>query len=269
MLRILIPTDFSSNALCAASYVVQLFGKREATYILMHAHYDAGYAGGMGYSMGPELLKASQEGLALAAKRFAESTGADHVEQEVLFGFLSTVVNDFVKEDGAAAVVMGKRGETGSALFGSNTTAVIHDCPVPVVAVPDQARLRPLNRILLAADHHEVLPEDLALLRTMALQHQAEVQVTHIAMETPTTKPDRSEVLYKQLLKGVDHSFVEGYGHDVVDGLERTARKRKADMIAILHRQVGFFARLFNSSVAKELALESDLPLLVLQHKTT
>ncbi|MBK9073810.1 MAG: universal stress protein [Flavobacteriales bacterium] len=143
MLRILIPTDFSSNALCAASYAVQLFGKREATYILMHAHYDAGYAGGMGYSMGPELLKASQEGLALAAKRFAESTGADHVEQEVLFGFLSTVVNDFVKEDGAAAVVMGKRGETGSALFGSNTTAVIHDCPVPVVAVPDQGAPAP------------------------------------------------------------------------------------------------------------------------------
>jgi nucleotide-binding universal stress UspA family protein len=266
-MRILIPTDFSSNALHAAAYAVHLFGRTDVTYILLHAQYDAGYAGAMGYSMGPELFKASQEGLDLAAERFAKSTGATSVETGLAFGFLSTVVNDFVKERGADAVVMGKRGETASALFGSNTTAVLSDCPVPVVAVPDHARLRAMRRVLLAADHREVEAEPLSLLRNLALKHGAHVLVTHIAMDAPTTERARFKKQYQAALKDVDLDLLEGYGHDVVDGLVRTARSKKADVIAILHRQIGFFARLFNPSVAKELALESDLPLLVLQDR--
>jgi len=266
-MRILIPTDFSSNALHAAAYAVHLFGRTDVTYILLHAQYDAGYAGAMGYSMGPELFKASQEGLDLAAERFAKSTGATSVETGLAFGFLSTVVNDFVKERGADAVVIGKRGETASALFGSNTTAVLSDCPVPVVAVPDHARLRAMRRVLLAADHREVEAEPLSLLRNLALKHGAHVLVTHIAMDAPTTERARFKKQYQAALKDVDLDLLEGYGHDVVDGLVRTARSKKADVIAILHRQIGFFARLFNPSVAKELALESDLPLLVLQDR--
>lgn len=266
-MRILIPTDFSSNALHAATYAVQLFGKSDATYILLHALYDAGYAGAIGYSMGPELLKASQEGLDLTAKRFAESTGATSVETELAFGFLSSVVNDFVKERGADAVVMGKRGETGSALFGSNTTAVLSDCPVPVVAVPDHARQLAMHRVLLAADDREVEPEPLSLLRALALEHGAQVLVTHIAMDAPTVDPTKVKGHYQAALKDVDLDLLEGYGRDVADGLVRTARSKKADVIAILHRQLGFFGRLFNPSVAKELALESDLPILVLQDR--
>ncbi len=106
MLRILLPTDFSSNAMCAATYAVQLFGKSEATYVLMHAHYDAGYGGQYGYSMGSELLKAAEDGLVLAAKRFAQTTGATSVESHLLFGLLSAVVDEFVKEQGADVVVM-------------------------------------------------------------------------------------------------------------------------------------------------------------------
>ena len=269
MLRVLLPTDYSSNAMHAATYAVQLFGKSEATYILMHAQYDSGYVGAMGLSMGPELLKGAEDGLALTAKRFAETTGATSVESHLLFGLLDVVVDEFVRRpaEGADVVVMGKRGETGSALFGSNTTNVIRSSSVPVVAVPDMARLRPLDRILLAADQDEMLPEDFALLRTIALRHKAEVLVTHVEMDVPADTAHRSEGLYELALRDVPLTFLEGYGHDVADGLERTAKKRKADMIAILHRHLGFFDRLFHPSVAKELALGSDLPLLVLQQK--
>lgn len=268
MLRILIPTDFSDNAQNAAAYAVQLFGQSDATYVLLHAQDDAGYAGAIGYSMGPELLKASQEGLALEAKRFAERTGALHVEHHLGFGFLTTVVKDFVKDHGADAVVMGKRGETGSALFGSNTTAVLGECPVPVVAVPDQVPGGPLRSVLLAADHRELEPDSFALLRILALQHQASVLVTHISVGPNMVEPVWTKGHYEKALKGVELAFIEGYGGDVIDGLVRTAHKKKADMIAIVHREIGFFSRLFNPSVAKDLALDTDLPLLVLQDRT-
>ena len=203
MFRILLPTDFSSNAMHAATYAVQLFGKSEATCILMHAQYDSGYVGAMGYSMGPELLKGAEDGLALTAKRFAETTGATSVESHLLFGLFDVVVEEFVREQGADVVVMGKRGETGSALFGSNTTDVIRSSSVPVLAVPDMARLRPLHRILLAADQDAVLPANFALLRTIALRHRAEVLVTHVEMDVPAGAAHRSESLYELALQDV------------------------------------------------------------------
>jgi len=121
--------------------------------------------------------------------------------------------------------------------------------------------------VLLAADHRPVEPQHFALLRALALKHGAQVLVTHIAMDAPTTERARLKKQYHAALKDIDLDLLEGYGHDVADGLVRTARSKKADMIAILHRQLGFFERLFNPSVAKELALESDLPLLVLQDR--
>lgn len=264
-MRVLIPTDFSDNAMHAATYAVQLFGKSEATFTLLLAQYDAGYAGAIGYSMGPELLKSSEEGLAREANRFVESTGAASVETHLAFGFLSTVVNDHVNERGADAVVMGRRGKTGSALFGSNTVDLLKRSPVPVVAVPEMARLRPLHRIVLASDHGEVLLASLALLRTIALRHRSEVLVTHVEMEVPANTENWSKGLYEVALRDVPLTFVEGYGHNVADGLERTAKIRKADMIAILHRHLDLFDRLFHPSVAKELTMGSDMPLLVMQ----
>ena len=266
MLRILLPTDFSSNAMHAANYALQLFGKSEATYILMHAQHDPAYVDEMGYSMVPELLEAAEDRLVVRAEHFAKTTGAI-VESHLLFGILDVVVEEFVSEQGADVVVMGKRGRTGSALFGSNTADVIRSSSVPVVAVPDKASLDPLHRILLAADQNEVAPANFALLRTIALRHQAEVLVTHVEMDVPAGAAHWSEGLYELALQDVPLTFLEGFGHDIADGLERTANESKAGMIAILHRHLGSFDRLFHRSLAKEMALGTELPLLVLQQK--
>ena len=176
-------------------------------------------------------------------------------------------LSEFMKEQRADLVVMGKRGATGSALFGSNTTDVLKSSRAPVLAVPEKAPLRPLKRILMADDHDEVLPEDLEMLRTIALLHKAEIIVSHMPLGIDEGEDHWSNGLYALALKGIPHSFIEGYGHDVVNGIEHTAHKRSADMIAVVHRHRGLLERILHTSIAKELALEVDLPLLVLEQK--
>ena len=266
-LRILLPTDLSTHAMHAASYAVKLFGQSPATYVLVNTHFDAGLIAPMDIPYSPEILAAQQEGLASVAKRFVEMTGARHVEQHLAFGALPTALNALAEDQGADAVVMGRRGEGGSRFFGSNTTDVIKSSIIPVIAVPETASLTAVQRILLADDHDAVRPESLRVLRLLAEAHDAEVLVAHFPTPGTSGAAHWSNALYDLALKGITHSFIGIHGKDVVDSLERAAQKRKADVIAVLHRHTGLLDGLFHSSVAKQMAETSELPLLILEQR--
>lgn len=266
MLRVVLPTDFSENALHAAKYAVHMCGKN-AEYILLHAYYDVGFVGPDGPAYGPVVVDAAQEGLARAQARFIEATGAERVSTRLLFGPLAMAVRGLVEEEKADLVVMGKRGETGSLLFGSNTTDVIKNSRVPVLAVPEHVRLQPLQRIVLGDDHDGSYQADYSMLRTLAARHKAEVIIAHLPVEVPEGADQWSSSMYNVALADVPHSFTTATGDDAVDALERLARRRHCDMLCVLHRHLGFMKRILNPSTAKELALQSDLPLLVLEQK--
>lgn len=269
MMRILLPTDFSDNAHNAAVYAVQLFGLTGSIYTLLNTRFGAGYAGAIGYRPQPVSADEAEHGLARAATRLRDQCGPVQVHTKAMTDFLPDALRHFVQQHGADAVVMGRHGETGSALFGSNTVSVIGSCPVPVVVVPDHAAAAPPRTVLLAADHRELEPSSYALLRTLALKHRARVLVTHITVGADVVDPLWSQRQYQHALKDVEMDLLEGHGTDVVNGLSRMAHRKGADMIAMVHRDVGFFSRLFNPSTAKEMALDSELPLLVLQDRAS
>ncbi|MCB0770508.1 MAG: universal stress protein [Flavobacteriales bacterium] len=263
-LRILLPTDMSMHAMHAAIYAVKLFGQK-AIYSLVYAHFDGGLSMPMDIPYAPEMMATQRDGLATAAKRFVEMTGARNVEQHLLFGALPTALKSFAEDTEADAIVMGRRGEGASRFFGSNTTDVIKSSPVPVLAVPEKARLQAVQRILLADDHDTVRPETLALLRSIAEEHDAEVLVAHYSTAVDSDTKHWSNAQYDAALKGIPHAFIGMHGKDVIDGLERTAVKRKADLIAVVHRHTGLLDGIFHASVAKEMAETSESPLLVLE----
>ncbi|MFZ1689296.1 MAG: universal stress protein [Flavobacteriales bacterium] len=269
MTRIIIPTDFSANAMHAATYAAQLFGTEDATtYVLVHAQFDPGEGGALAPDQIHEASIAAQDGLTLVTKQFQQRTGARSVEEQLLHGALAPALSEFLEENRADLVVMGKRNGTGSALFGSNTTDVIKNSRVPVLAVPEKAPLQPVKHILLADDNDPIDLKNLDMLRRIALQQKADVTVTHIPVSVIEGEEYWNHGLYGTILKGIRHKFVEGFDEDVVEGLERNANRYGSDMIAVIHRHTSLLGRLFHASTAKALALEADQPVLVLQQWT-
>ena len=75
-------------------------------------------------------------------------------------------------------------------------------------------------------------------------------------------------VLFQDKERQLDalREFLRGArGGDVVDGLDRLARRKHVDLIAVLHRNIGLLAGMFHPSTAQELAQRIELPLLVLE----
>ena len=112
-------------------------------------------------------------------------------------------------------------------------------------------------------------PEALALandmLRRIAQLSAAEVLVGHVEMPVNEGTSLESEGVYGPALAGVAHSYHHARGADVVDGLDRLARRKHVDLIAVLHRHIGLLAGMFHPSTAQELAQRIELPLLVLE----
>jgi len=265
MSRIIIATDFSPDALHAARYAAHLFGNTDVTYILVHAHFDPGSLVPTIPAYSPELLEAARDGLAASAKEFVEVTGAISVEHQLLLGPLPQALLDLTEERGADAVVVGTKGRSGNGLFGSNTSDIIRTSAVPVITVPARAELAQVRRIILADDREVMDPDKLSMLRLMALRHKAEVLVAHIDSGKPALGTTRERMAV--LLPDVPFTVLEPQGTDVVEGLIQAARDNKANMIAVLHRHKGLLSRLLHTSVAKELALDTEIPLLVLEQE--
>lgn len=261
MARILLATDLSEQAMHAACYAVELFGPTN-TFVLLHTYVEDL----MLLGKGEDEAKAAGSGLHEHAERFLRATGLESVQRQVRIGQVASVLGEVVRKREVDLVVMGNRGAAGSTFFfGSNTADVIKSSLVSALAVPESAAIQRPKRILLAADQGTTEPRDLHMLRHIAQMNDAEVLLGHVSTHTGARPPLANAEVYERAFEGIPHSFHHAQSEDLIDGLEQLAQRERVDMIAVLHRHVGFLGRLLHPSASKEIAERIDLPLLVLQ----
>src|SRR5699024_3502029 len=131
MLKILIPTDLSENALKATAYATELFKHGHDKIILLHAFADEVYEmKSVKVDVGlddlkDEIFHRTQNALeALKNKIFDFSPNPKHnIRCVPEFGMLVDAVNDWVEKENIDVVVMGTKGQTADKkiTFGSNT----------------------------------------------------------------------------------------------------------------------------------------------------
>ena len=265
MAHILLPTDFSDHALNACAYALELCGTTGNTFTLVHAYIDPVPGYEQVIQMSSANYAASVEGMALFVKRFRDLAGGANVSlrNEVVYGLLTTALNALCEDEEVDLIVMGTQGASGSFLFGSSAASVVKHSAVPVLVVPQQARFRDLQHVLLADDRGPVDPAALEPLLAIARATGARITVAHVATDT-ITPPDPVPPHFAALFAELPTTFTEVRGADIAHVLHTTATDRQANLVAVLHRHTGLLDSLFHTSVAKQLALHSNVPLLVL-----
>lgn len=269
MAHILLPTDFSDPALNACAYTLDLFGTAGNTYTLLHSYIDPlpGYDAMV--DMTSALYASSVEGLADFSKRFrALKGGADALlDTRVTHGTLAAALLDVCKEKPVDLIAMGTQGASlGSVLFGSNAGGVAKASKVPVLIIPQDARFRGMKHLLLADDHRGVEPLAMRLLLKLAHQFGAEITIAHVLRSLNEDPNPQVIADYDETFALVKHRYTDALGDDVALALCNVAERDHADLVAVLHRHTGSLDSLFHGSVAKQLALHTRIPLLVLEH---
>ena len=275
--RILIPTDFSKNALNAIRFALDLYGKLNCEFYFLNVfRLD-------GYSTNNLSIPEPGSGEYEAAKGKSEENFVklldmielhqDNVKHSYhtisTFNFLSEALKQTVAEKDIDLIVMGTQGATSAkeVIFGSNTVNVmekIRECPV--IAVPEHVRFSPPKEIVFPTDYKtDYKRKELVYLIEIAKMHKASIRVLYVHKRPDVTETQEiNKTLLGAILEETEHSFHNLSHNEVSEGLTLFVASRNSDMIAFINRKHFFFGSVFSRPLVKEIGYNATVPILAL-----
>ena len=264
--KLLILLDLSDETPALLDYGVQLAQSLGARAWIQHVFYIPPAMAGELF-IPTEATKQYQqqvrEQLAALQATTATETGLD-LYYEASYGELSVEMNQLIRREHIDLIVVGNRGGGGSDnILGSNTLRVIHRALCPVLAVPSQLSFRPIKRIALAADWQRTSLESMTRLISLARQWEAHLNIIHVSDDRKKTDTE-SETLLDRPLSAVPHTFYQVNTHAIEEGIQQHVEQYRIDLIALVPRSHGFFDRLFQRSITRQMVHHTQIPLLTL-----
>ncbi len=275
--RILIPTDFSKNALNAVRYALDLYEKLNCTFYFLNVFRLDSYT--TSNLLVPEPGSGEyEEARAKSEEKFQKllemialhRDNPKHTYHTIAsYNFLSEAIKQTIDQKDIDLVVMGTQGASGikGVIFGSNTVntmEVITECPV--LAIPENVSFKPPKEIVFPSDFKTSYKrKELNYLIEIAQIHQAYIRVIYISKKEELTDLQiNNKDLLQEILETVDHSFHTLPEKDVAHGITSFANRRNSDMIAFINRKHFFFGSIFSRPLVKEIGYSATVPILAL-----
>jgi nucleotide-binding universal stress UspA family protein len=264
--KLLILLDLGDETPALLDYGVQLAQSLGAQAWIQHVFYIPPAMAGELFIPTEAIQQYQQqvrEQLAALQAATADETGLD-LYYEASYGELLVEMNQLIHREHIDLVVIGNRGGGASDnILGSNTLRVIHRAICPVLSVPSLLYFRPIKRIALATDWQQTSPDTMARLVSLARQWEAHLDIIHVGGDRKK-KDTESETLLDRPLSAVPHTFYQVNARDIEEGIQQHVDQYHSDLIALIPRSHGFFDRLFQKSVTRQMVYQTQTPLLTL-----
>lgn len=275
--RVLLPTDFSKNALNAIRYALGLYGNQRCDIYFLNAYQVHGYS--IDSMMVPEpgekfyeaARKKSEEGfekLMEILKLHGKNEKHTYHTISTYNSLLYAIKNTIAKKD-LDIVIMGTKGATGSdtILFGTNTVDVmekITECPV--MAIPEHTTFVLPKEIVFPTDYVTGFKRrELNHLKEISKLYGSFIRVLHIKEDAELSRIQESnKILLEAILEDVNHSFHVLNDIKVHKGIAAFIESRGSDMIAFVNRKHRFFGSMLSKPLVKQLGYHSRIPVLAL-----
>lgn len=278
MKKILVPTDFSKNAMNASIYAVQFAEATNRAIVFTHvAHSDIPTSSSHTtyvHKVEETLEQAKLDLIDNVSKVFAEmhlTLNESKVHYDVRFGYSAQdKIIEAADELNVDMIIMGTQGATGLAkiFVGSNTTGVLKNVNCPVLAVPAKAKYKTVERIGYSSDLVHVKKE-VDLLLPIVKSFNAQLDIFNVYPVYPVNldyeKLSVKDILeelklkYDNITLTVIHRAVE---NDLEGGMESFIKSHKPDLLVMFSQSRNWFQRLIHPSATEAIILDIKVPLL-------
>jgi nucleotide-binding universal stress UspA family protein len=271
MKKILVPCDFSEQAVNALRFAVDIAAQSKGEVHLVHiielpVMHDSVLMPVMSFE--EALLKELREKAEREFKKLTEKFGAGvKIKTAVIFGGISPMITDYIADQAIELVVMGTKGASGvkEVLIGSNAEKVVRRSPVPVIAVKKYVKASSIKNIVFPNTLDTESQEDLVM-RVKALQNFFKAKIHIVWINTPTNfTPDR--VTFSRLNDFAKRFMFKDFTVSVYNdpfeesGIINYTHAVKADMIAMGTRGRKGLAHILSGSVAEDVVNHVDCPI--------
>jgi len=270
MAHVLIPTDLSENARRAAIFAVELYGAKGNTFTLLNCYAVPHGTRTTMVDFSEHLAHDALEDLTEFERELRVSI-SDHSPVMGIateHGNLTEVLKRYEQlPTRPDLIVMGTQGATGlkRILVGSNAVSVILRVRTPVLAIPEQAIYKVPERIMLLDDGRTLDKPNVQQLLHVLQHTGAELMIVHIQRSGQPVPPLVDSAAMKELLGPIPRTHHSIKDNNLIVELNEFADKHAVDIIAVPHRHRSQFERYFHRSMSSRLAMNTRIPMLVLQ----
>jgi nucleotide-binding universal stress UspA family protein len=273
MKKVLVTTDFSSNSRAGLRFAIQLASQGNYRLTFFHS-YNLTRPSGLDEQAFESFERSETAKIQKKLEHFVnavyKSTGISPANPDYVIrdSFLaSSNIMQYAADNNYNYICISRRGESRQKkLFGTNTSNLINQSEVPVIAVPPGYRRSQISKILYASDLSD-LKKEVGKVVDFARPLNAEVELLHF--EVPSGSGISANLTEESIQK------LSGYpvrlSYDKFDfvknlsaNLEQASRKAKPSMMVMFTSQNrSFFKKLLLSSSSAEYSFKSAVPLLV------
>ena len=277
--RILLPTDYSKNALNAIRYALELYSNVRCDIYILNAFHISGYT--LDSMRVPEIGEPYYE----AAKKESEE-GMERLMQIIkphpqnnkhqfhtitTFNSLSEAIKIVVDKKDIDIIVMGTKGitESKARIFGTNTVNVmeqVRECPV--IAVPNDYMFQIPREIVFPTDYKTPFKrKEIGDLTELAKLHDAKINVVHIDKDKDgklSRKEEMNKELLQEILQGTDYEMHFLPADKISDGINKFIEENNCDMVAFLNKKHLFFGSILSNPLVKKIGFDPQVPILEL-----
>ncbi|MFK7812977.1 MAG: universal stress protein [Maribacter sp.] len=278
MRTILIPTDFSENAVHAVRYAIDLFKCERARFYFLHAYADEVY--GPFQSNAKIDFEVEKERTKKETKKklntlIQEITDVPHNPKHIYesvsaFDSLVDAVNDFVNEINIDLVIMGTKGQTNDKkiIFGSHTVQIFKYVKCPVLAVPQDAEFHQPKNILFPTNF--MLPykrRELKLLNGISGDFKSEIHCLYISdFETLSARQIDNKRFLSESLPNSYLFFEQISVKNKTQAIQEYIALKHIDFLVMVNSRHSFLEDLLYRSTVDEIGLTTKIPFLVMQN---
>lgn len=273
MKKILVPTDFSLQALHAWKFAQELARLTSATIQVLHVvEFPVGSAmDPVGLSLpthlDADLLNLLKENASKRMNKFIKDAAPDvQVEAHIDVGNPYITINETLSKHDISLVVMGTKGASGLKEFfiGSNAERVVRMARCPVITLHDALSVKDIKKIVFATNFED--PSSQLIDKLTQLQNIFDATLHLVRVNTPNNF-ERDRIALKLLEQtavkyGLKNFTVNIYNDLYEDqGILAFAQDINADMIALgTHGRTGI-NHLISGSIAEDVVNHAIHPI--------
>lgn len=272
MEKIIIPVDFSDVSTNAFMFGHRMATDIEAVVKALHVYLPTSKELYESTVVEVDFMEMRRSQLENFVSKFDKDWAGDImttsiIDGEFRTGFPGEEILDSIEDNAAEMIVMGTTGDSGAIKkwFGSVSTKIMNESPCPVLLVPENAGYKGINNIMYAFDDIDLDKVLLDQLVQFSLKFDATLHLVHVDDVESTDPGYYLKELLSEKYPENKIKICSLYNEDVTEALEEYSKANSIDLIAMGTKNRSFFDRIFHKSVTREMALHTELPLLILK----
>jgi len=278
MIKILVPTDFSDNAMNAIKYALEFFKYQKTEFYFMHAYQAEVYnhkelVSRTDFKAIVESVKLqSEESLANLLTRVKEISPNPRFTYFTISAYNSLLDESDVIVDGKNIdlVVMGTKGKSNHShlTFGSNTLQVLKYVQCPVLAIPQNYSYEKPEHALFPTNY--LIPykrRELKLICDLLSPFRTKIDMLYVSKSNKLSfRQEDNKAFVEETICKNKMSFYTTDNKNIDSAINTYVVDNNIDFLIMVNTRHSYLENILFQSTIDKISLKIAIPLLVLQN---